>query len=109
MRPGRFDALIYVPPPDLQGRLDTLRVLARHLPLAPSVSLQSVAEATEFFTGAELQFLCQEVLLLSSRKGGGQLQPLEHVHFDEVLSGLQPALSAETLQQFEEWGHRYAR
>jgi transitional endoplasmic reticulum ATPase len=109
MRPGRFDSLIYVPPPDLQGRLDTLLVLSRNIPLGASVSLQAVAQATEHFTGAELQLVCQEALLLGCRKGKGQLGNLEQEDFDEVLSGMHPALSDTVLQQFEEWGDRYAR
>ena len=40
LRPGRFDALLFVPPPDLQGRLETLRIHTRSIPLDGDVDLQ---------------------------------------------------------------------
>jgi hypothetical protein len=51
LRPGRFDVLLYVPPPDLAGRIETLEVHTRQLPLDSMVSLQAVAESTHLFTG----------------------------------------------------------
>ncbi len=40
LRPGRLDVLLYVPPPDVLGRLDILRVHSRGMPLAEDVDLQ---------------------------------------------------------------------
>lgn len=43
MRPGRFDRLIYVPPPDYDARLEILKIHTRHMPLAGDVDLQKIA------------------------------------------------------------------
>ncbi len=43
VRPGRLDLLLYVPPPDAAGRLATLRIHARGMPLAPDVDLPVLA------------------------------------------------------------------
>lgn len=51
LRPGRFDVVLYVPPPDAAGRLQVLRVHTRAMPLAPDVDLGAVAAATEGLTG----------------------------------------------------------
>lgn len=40
LRPGRFDALLFVPPPDQPGRLETLKIHTRSMPLAADVDLQ---------------------------------------------------------------------
>ena len=40
LRPGRFDVILYVPPPDCGGRLETLRVHTRGMPLAADVRLE---------------------------------------------------------------------
>ena len=40
LRPGRFDVLLYVPPPDEAGRLATLQIHTRKMPLASDVNLQ---------------------------------------------------------------------
>ena len=66
LRPGRFDKLLYVPPPDAAARLDILRILIAHTPLGDCVDLQLLALATEFFSGADLGSLCIEVSNLLS-------------------------------------------
>ena len=40
LRPGRLDLILYVPPPDVAGRLQTLKIHTRDIPLAPDVDLQ---------------------------------------------------------------------
>lgn len=40
LRPGRFDALLFVPPPDAAGRLETLKIHTRSMPLGSDVDLQ---------------------------------------------------------------------
>lgn len=66
LRPGRFDKLLYVPPPDAAARLDILRILTARTPLGDCVDLQFLALATEFFSGADLGSLCREVSNLLS-------------------------------------------
>ena len=61
VRPGRIDRVIYVPPPDLEARLEILKVQGRRCPFADDVDLRSLAEKTELFSGADLENLCREV------------------------------------------------
>jgi transitional endoplasmic reticulum ATPase len=61
LRPGRFDKLLYVPPPDEAARLEILRILTAHIPLGDCVDLQSLALVTDLFSGADLSNLCREV------------------------------------------------
>lgn len=68
LRPGRFDVLLYVPPPDEAGRLAALRVHTRGLDLDDTVSLPEIASATERFTGEELQYVCDEAAVHRDRK-----------------------------------------
>ncbi|WP_099204805.1 ATP-dependent zinc metalloprotease FtsH [Scatolibacter rhodanostii] len=68
MRPGRFDRQIMVGYPDIQGREEILKVHSRGKPLAPDVSLRTVAKTTAGFTGADLENLLNEAALLSARK-----------------------------------------
>jgi SpoVK/Ycf46/Vps4 family AAA+-type ATPase len=51
LRPGRFDLLLYVPPPDADGRLQTLVVHTRRMPLGADVDLAAIAAATDLYTG----------------------------------------------------------
>lgn len=53
-RPGRFDQLVFVPPPDAEARAAILRILCRDKPLA-EVDFAAVAKVTEQFVGADLK------------------------------------------------------
>ena len=68
MRPGRFDRQITVGYPDIIGREAILRVHAKGKPLAPDVSLLTIAKTTAGFTGADLENLLNEAALLAARK-----------------------------------------
>ncbi|NON61514.1 AAA family ATPase, partial [Acidianus sp. RZ1] len=63
LRPGRFDRLIYVPPPDKVARLDILKVHTRNVPLDTDVNLETVAEKTEGYTGADIEALVREATM----------------------------------------------
>jgi SpoVK/Ycf46/Vps4 family AAA+-type ATPase len=52
-RPGRFDQIVFVPPPDRGARVAILSVLLRDRPAA-GVDLERVAAATDGYSGADL-------------------------------------------------------
>lgn len=55
-----FEKTIEVPLPDIQGRLDILRIHTRSMPLAQDVDLKHLADLTDGFTGAQLALLSKE-------------------------------------------------
>ena len=69
LRPGRFDRQITVNPPDLQGRVDILKVHSRNKPLESDVDLEKIARSTVGFTGADLANLLNEAALLAASRG----------------------------------------
>src|ERR1700688_4778208 len=54
LRPGRFDKLLRIPPPDREGRVEILKIHTKKKPLAKDVDIARLAELTEGYTGAEL-------------------------------------------------------
>ena len=68
LRPGRFDRQLTVGRPDIKGREEILKVHARNKPLAPDVSLKTIAKSTAGFTGADLENLLNEAALLAARR-----------------------------------------
>ncbi|XP_042886070.1 spermatogenesis-associated protein 5-like protein 1 isoform X2 [Penaeus japonicus] len=66
LRPGRFDRLVYVPPPDREARYDILRLKTKKLGVVSENFLESLADKTEGFTGAELENIVMRELLGSS-------------------------------------------
>lgn len=59
-RPGRFDRVLFVPPPDRAARLEILRLALRDRPVADSVDLAVLAKKTEKFSGADLADLVEQ-------------------------------------------------
>ncbi len=68
-RPGRFDRQVTVPNPDVGGREKILQVHAKKVPLAPDVTMRTIARGTPGFSGADLANLVNEAALLAARLG----------------------------------------
>ncbi len=68
-RPGRFDRQVYVPLPDVKGRLEILKVHARKVKLGPKVDLGRIAKATPGFSGADLAAIINEAALHATLAG----------------------------------------
>ncbi|MEM2439655.1 MAG: CDC48 family AAA ATPase [Candidatus Bathyarchaeia archaeon] len=68
LRPGRFDKLLYVPPPDLEARKEILKIHLRKKPLAEDVNIEEVAKRTEGYTGADLAAVCNTAVMLAIRE-----------------------------------------
>ena len=69
LRPGRFDRRIIIDRPNLQGRLDTLKVHTKKIKLSEDVDLQKLAQATAGAVGADLANLVNEAALRAVRHG----------------------------------------
>jgi len=65
-RPGRFDRTVYVPLPDIKGRLEILKVHAKKIKLAPDVDLMRLARGTPMFSGAELAAIINEAAIIAT-------------------------------------------
>ena len=77
-RPGRFDRQIYVPLPDIKGRMEILRVHSRKVKLGPNVDLMRLARATPGFSGADLAAIINESAL------GATLAGKEYIEQDDL-------------------------
>ena len=66
LRPGRFDRQITIPTPDLKGRLDILKIHSEEKRLSDDVNLESIAEDTAGFTGAELANILNEAAIIAT-------------------------------------------
>ncbi|TET11873.1 MAG: AAA family ATPase [Candidatus Thorarchaeota archaeon] len=99
LRPGRFDGVIFVPPPDTDARLEILRVHTRKMPLADDVSLEKLADGTEGFSGADIEGLVREAAMAAVRDDW-KAKPVEMKHFEEALGEVRPSISPDDLKRF---------
>ncbi|HUW18045.1 MAG TPA: ATP-dependent zinc metalloprotease FtsH [Sedimentisphaerales bacterium] len=65
-RPGRFDRQIYIPLPDLKGRVDILKVHAKKVKLGHDANLERLARGTPMFSGADLAAIINEAALAAT-------------------------------------------
>jgi transitional endoplasmic reticulum ATPase len=68
LRPGRFDRLIYVGPPDLETRKEIFKIHTIAEFLSPEVDLAELAKRTENYTGADISAVCNEARMLAIRE-----------------------------------------
>ncbi|HDM45146.1 MAG TPA: AAA family ATPase, partial [Candidatus Bathyarchaeota archaeon] len=120
LRPGRFDKLLYIPPPDLEARKEILRIHTRRKPLADDVDLDEIAKQTEGYTGADLEAVCNTAVMLAIRehiakskspeeakKNAGNLKVYRR-QFMEALKRVKP-ISRKELEMYKQISEEFAR
>ncbi|MFW9926023.1 MAG: CDC48 family AAA ATPase [Candidatus Thorarchaeota archaeon] len=99
LRPGRFDGVVFVPPPDLDARLEIFRVHTRKMPLADDVSLEKLADQTEGYSGADIEGLVREAAMAAVRSDW-KPRPVAMKHFEEALGEVRPSISPDDVKRF---------
>ena len=91
-RPGRFDRVVFVPPPDAQARE---RILALHLAGRPfeDVDVARVAKKTPLFSGADLRALVERAvdLVIDDALERGEERSLTTADLETALDGMRPS------------------
>lgn len=67
LRPGRFDRMIAIPLPTVEGRAEILKIHTKRMRLGPDVLLEKVAVLTEGASGADLKAVCTEAGMFAIR------------------------------------------
>jgi len=90
LRPGRFDRQVLVDRPDLSGRKTILEIYTKKVKLAESIDLDSIAQATSGFAGADLANMVNEAALLAARakRKSVEQQDLSEA-IERVVAGLE--------------------
>jgi len=107
LRPGRFDRVIYVPPPDEEAR-QILKVHTRRMPLAEDVDLKEIAKKTEGYTGADLAALCREAAITALREAGKPTK-VQMKHFLKAMEVVKPSITKEDLERYQRLAEEFRR
>jgi transitional endoplasmic reticulum ATPase len=110
LRPGRFDRLVYIPPPDPEARKEILRIHTRGKPLADGVDLDKLASKMQNFTGAEIAAVANEAVMLAIRdfvlsgedfddEKVGEIR-VDMKYFEKAMENVQP-MSENELRKYE--------
>jgi transitional endoplasmic reticulum ATPase len=120
LRPGRFDRLLYVPPPDRDSRLQILKIHTKKKPLAEDINIDNLASHTEGYTGADIASLSSAAVMLALREhvskykdpkeADTHLQELKihNKHFEEAMKKIRP-LSTQELDMYKRISEQFGR
>ncbi|MFA5614479.1 MAG: CDC48 family AAA ATPase [Methanoculleus sp.] len=116
LRPGRLDRMIYVPPPDREGRKKIFEVYLRNKDiLAKGVDIDELVEKTEGYVGADIEALVREAkisamrefIALTAEKSEEERRQavgnvmIEKKHFEDALSRVRGSLDLDRLEEAE--------
>src|SRR5881398_3091292 len=119
LRPGRFDRLLYVPPPGLEARKQIFRIHTKKTPLAEDVKPDELARKTEGYTGADIANICNTAVMLSIKEHIGKAKDPEDAkkrakglkvakrHYDEAMQKVKP-ISSQELRMYERFSQQFA-
>lgn len=102
LRPGRFDRIILVPPPDKDARLEILQVHTRKMPLEADVDLEKIAKATEGYSGADLANLVREAGMFAIRQDE-KLKTVNAKYFESALEKIPPSITPDMVKAYQDY------
>ena len=120
LRPGRFDRILYVSPPDRDSRLQILKIHTKKKPLAEDVSIEKLADKTDGYTGADIASLSSAAVMLALREHvdkypipkeaekNTQELKISMKHFEEAMVKIRP-LSKQELDMYKNVAKQFGR
>jgi len=120
LRPGRLDRHVHVPVPDETARRRIFEVHTRTKPLADDVDLDALARKTDGYVGADIEAVAREASMNASREFIGSVsrekvgESVGNVrvtmeHFEDALSEVNPSVTPETRERYEEIEEQFKR
>ncbi|MFX0069510.1 MAG: CDC48 family AAA ATPase [Candidatus Hermodarchaeota archaeon] len=101
LRPGRFDRLLFVTSPDVEARKKIILVHTKNMPLAEDVNIDTIAQNTEGYSGADLENLCREAGMFAIREKMESLDKIESRHFEKATEKIKSTLSQQIIDRYE--------
>jgi transitional endoplasmic reticulum ATPase len=120
LRPGRFDRLLYVPPPDYESRKQIILIHTKKKPLDNDVNVDSLAKKMDGYTGADIAAVASAAVMLGLREHISKYkEPLEaekntkelkiHMrHFEDAMTKIRP-LSSQELDMYKKIAEQFGR
>jgi transitional endoplasmic reticulum ATPase len=101
IRSGRFDRLVMVGEPDVEGREQILRIHTGDMPLAPDVSLRELAEVSGGYVGSDLETITQEAAIEALRQDE-EADEVTMRHFRQAMENVRPTITDDIRDYYEQ-------
>ncbi len=111
LRAGRFDKLVYVPPPNPKERAMIFREYLINTPLADNFKFSKLANETRGFTGADIYGICREVKMRALERDikTGNDAVISYKDVMNVIVNTKPSASEGSLNSYLNFLSRYGR
>jgi transitional endoplasmic reticulum ATPase len=109
VRPGRFDKILYVPPPDSQARKTLLERSLEGVPTS-KIDLDQIVTTTEGYSGADLVAVARQAKLAAMREAlvrGEETHPVTTEHLIRGLREVKSSLRHEMIEQYSNFAKTY--
>jgi transitional endoplasmic reticulum ATPase len=120
LRPGRFDRILYVPPPDRESRLQIIKIHTKKKHLAEDVDINRLADDTDGYTGADIASLASAAVMLALREHISKYKDSKEAekhkeelkihmkHFEEAMKKIRP-LSTQELTMYKTISEQFGK
>ena len=120
LRPGRFDRILYVPPPDRDSRLQIIKIHTKKKHLAEDVNIDQLADDTDGYTGADIASLSSAAVMLALREHVSKYKDpkeaeehkeevkIHRTHFEEAMKKIRP-LSMQELTMYKTVSEQFGK
>jgi transitional endoplasmic reticulum ATPase len=111
LRPGRFDKLIFIKPPNEKNRKEMLVQYLGNVPLEKNLDLEEIAKDTEGFTGADIANICREAKTkaLNASVKSGKDELITEKLLEDIVSGLKPSAPKKVIDQYNDFLDQYGQ
>lgn len=113
MRPGRFDQVLYVGPPDGTAREAIFNVHLRGLPLASDVDIADLSRLAEGYSGAEIKSICDQTCMLVQERYDDDrtANKLEMTMADltAILEKTPRNITKQMIDGYEKWSRQFKK
>ncbi|KAH0832261.1 P-loop containing nucleoside triphosphate hydrolase protein [Lanmaoa asiatica] len=105
-RPGRLDRILFIGPPDQEGREEILRIRTKKMRVEPGFDVSKIAAMTDGCSGAEITALCQEAALLTMQKDI-DTPHVPQIAFEEAARSIRKQITPDMMRKYHDWSDKY--
>ena len=100
VRPGRFDRLIYIPPPDDEGREDILKVIFSKIKVEKDIDWMEISKMMKFFSGADIAKVAREAGIMAI-EDDVNVNEIGKKYIIQAIQSVKPVINEEMIKFFE--------
>ena len=109
MRPGRFDELVYVPPPDWEARRRLFEIYLQGLNYSVDLELNTITDMTEGFSGADIRRICEKTNenIFKDAVEKGVIKEITTEEIEATIMERSPSIPSDMIKKYEQFQNKH--